>query len=76
MFYAGHDTPPHLLPINARIELLIHQPTYSHVLASNQIKSVTDFGARFFVFGGPDHALNRMAENEIRKLVAGNERPN
>ena len=73
MSHTPNDTPPHLLPINARIQLFVHQPTYSHVLPSYDIKPVAHLRTGLVVVRRPDHAFDGRSEDKIRKLVAGEE---
>ena len=68
-----HHLPPDLRPINTGIQVLIHKSTNDHIIPSDQVKAMRDFLARFRVIGGPDDALDRVAEDEICELVAGEE---
>lgn len=73
MLRPPHQRPPHLHPIDTRIQLLIHQPTHRHVLPSYQVQPVFDLRAGFLVVGGPDDALDGVREDEVGELVAGEE---
>lgn len=73
MLHAPNHIAPHLRPINTRIQLLIHQPTNSNILPSYKIKPVANLGARFRIIMRPYYALDCLAQDKVRQLIAGKE---
>lgn len=73
MFRTPNHLPPHLRPINTRIQLLIHQPTNHHIIPSHQIQPMRLLRRRLIIILGPDYALEGVFEHEIGDLVAGDE---
>ena len=47
MLRPSNDLTSHLTPINASIELLVHQATDGDVVTTNEVKAMTDFRTRF-----------------------------
>ena len=74
MPHIPHHSTPNLLPINTCIQLLFHKSTNRHIIPPYQIKPVADLLARLWVVGRPYHSLDRLREDEVRRLVAREER--
>ena len=73
MLHPPNDAAPHLRPVNTRVQLLVEQPADRDILPADQVQAVLDFRARLRVVGGADDALDRVLEDEVGELVAGEE---
>lgn len=73
MFDSAHDAPSHLRPLNLSIQLFIDQSADNHVLPSNQVQAMAVLGARFRVVWWSYNTLDGLAEDKVRRLVAGEE---
>lgn len=74
MLRAPNHLSPHLCPVNALVQLLVHQPADDDIVSSHQVEPVRLLGGRLVVAGLADDALDRVREHEVRHLVAGDER--
>lgn len=74
MLRTSNRLPLHLRPIDTRIQLFIDQPTNHDIIASYQVYSVRLFSRRVFIVRRSDNALNGVLENEIRNVIAADER--
>jgi hypothetical protein len=68
-----NHAPPDLGPINLGVEFLVDKPHDDHVLAPDKVQAVADLRTGFFVVLGPYYALNGVAQDQVRELVAGQE---
>jgi len=73
MFRRANDIPPNFGPVDARVQLLVHQPHEHNVVASDQIQPMARLGAWFRVVRRPDDALDGVAQDQVGDLVAGEE---
>lgn len=74
MLRTPNHLPPHLRPINTRIQLLIHQPTNHHIIPPHQIQAMRLLSRRLLVLLRSNDALDGVFEHEVRHLVAADER--
>jgi hypothetical protein len=58
MFRAPNHIPPHLTPINTRIQLLVHQPAHHHIVSPHQVQAVRLLGRGLVVALLADDALD------------------
>ncbi len=70
MLHSSNNIASYLRPIDARVQLLVHEPTNSDILSSYKVKSVRNFGARLWIFVRPYDALHCLAQDDIRQLIA------
>ena len=73
MLHTTDHIPPHFRPINRRIQFLIQQAAYSHILPSHQVQSMRHFFAVFRVVLWANDALDGVLKHEIGDLIAREE---
>ena len=71
MLHPTNDTSPNLGPIDARVQLLVYETAYGHILSADQVQAVAFFGTRFFIIRWAYHALNGLAQDKVCELIAG-----
>lgn len=71
MFRAANHTALDFRPVDLRVDVLIDLAYHRDVVAAHEIQAVGDLGGRFWVVGGPDDALDGLAEDEVGLLVEG-----
>lgn len=71
VFCRPYNVAPHLRPVNARVQLLLHQSHQHNVVSANEVKPVAGLGAGLWVVGRANDALDGVAEDEVGDLVAG-----
>lgn len=60
MFRTPNHIPPNLTPINARVQLLVHQPAHHHIVAPHQVQAVRLLARGLVVALLADNALDRV----------------
>ena len=75
MFGTPNYLTSNFIPIYAAIELLSNEPTYCDVVSSHQIKSMADLRAWFGIVSRANNSFDRLAEHNVRDLVAGEQSP-
>lgn len=71
MFRTPNHIPPDLTPINARVQLLVHQSADNHIVAAHQVQAVGLLARGLVVALLADDALDRVRQHQVRYLVAG-----
>lgn len=73
MLSTPNNLPSNLRPINAPIQLFIHQSTDHNVVPSHQIQAMWLLHRRLFIILRPDDSLDSIFEHQIRDLIAADE---
>jgi hypothetical protein len=63
VFNTPNHSSPHLIPIYAFIQLLVHQPNHRHVISSHNVESMLDFARWFFVVRRAYDALRCLPQD-------------
>ena len=58
-------------PVDSYVSLFVHKSTNGYVLTSDQVQSMGNLRAWLFILLRQDDALDRLTQNNIRKLVTG-----
>jgi hypothetical protein len=64
---ASYDRAFDFCPVDAFVELFVHEADGADVVSSNEVQTQRDLGRWFMVVGGSDDALDCAAENLIKE---------
>lgn len=73
MLGTAHYLPSNFGPVYTRVQLLIDQSAYYHIVTSNKIQAVRLFGRRLLIVLWPYDSLDSIFENKVRNLIAADE---
>ena len=62
-----------LLPVDTRIEVFVNEPADGDVVTSDQVKPMAHLRRGFWIVGRADNTLDRVGQNDVGHLVAGEE---
>lgn len=60
-------------PVDARVQLLVHQPAHHHIVASHQVQAVRLLGRGLVVALLADDPLHCVLQHQVGHLIAGDE---
>ncbi|KAG9768458.1 hypothetical protein KCU88_g7187, partial [Aureobasidium melanogenum] len=73
MLRRSNDLSSDFFPIDAVVQLFIHQSHNSDIVTSYKVQAMADLRAGFWVIGGTDDALDGVVQDDVGDLVAGEE---
>lgn len=68
------DVSPNFGPVDALVELLVDQAADDDIVAADEVEAMLDFGAGLRVITRADDALDSRGQDEVGRLVGGEER--
>jgi len=71
MFCSSDHFSTHFAPVNTAVELFINQATYGDVVSSDKIEPMADFRTWLGIVLGSYDSLDRLIQDDIGELVAG-----
>lgn len=70
MLRCANDLSPHLTPIDARVQLLVHESAHRDIVTADEVEAVLHLARRLRIVGRSDDALPGLREDEVGHLVA------